>query len=210
MGIFLFMKKEDKEFIANFKDETFKLLSFDYNALSSKYYISNKGNLIRGAGYVGHKHGITFVMPKLLQISTTENDYLGVSITINKIKKRYLIHRLVANNFISNDHKKPFINHLNGIKNDNRVENLEWCTQSENIKHAYNIGRKLAKRGNESHFYGKTGWECKNSKIVFNKENGIFYGSVGEAANAYVINKGTLTEMLNGRKLNKTSLTYLT
>lgn len=66
--------------------------------------------------------------------------YLRIQLWNHQSCKFVGIHRLVAIAFIPNPDNKPFINHKNGIKSDNRVENLEWCTQKENIKHSYQMG----------------------------------------------------------------------
>jgi len=70
------------------------------------------------------------------------NNYVHISMFTNGKPKQYLLHRIIAQVFIPNPETKPQINHINGIKWDNRIENLEWCTQSENMQHAYKTGLK--------------------------------------------------------------------
>lgn len=64
-------------------------------------------------------------------------------------EKSVIIHRLVANEFLENPLNKPQVNHKNGIKDDNRVDNLEWATGSENVIHALANNLKMPQKGSE-------------------------------------------------------------
>jgi len=83
--------------------------------------------------------------------------YWVVELSKNGEKQTLPIHRLVALSFIPNPSGKPFINHLNGDRDDNSVGNLEWCTHAENIQHAYDIGL-ITPRSGENHKMAKLNW----------------------------------------------------
>lgn len=73
--------------------------------------------------------------------------YLVFHDSTRKNRKYYSAHRIVAQCFIPNPDNKPQVNHINGIKTDNRVENLEWVTASENTKHAHSTGLAQVRKG---------------------------------------------------------------
>lgn len=90
---------------------------------------------------------------KILKQEVTKVGYARVTIFYNKTAAHKSIHRLVANAFIYNDDKsnKIYVNHINGNKLDNSVNNLEWVTARDNELHAYKNNLKVAKHGDESH-----------------------------------------------------------
>lgn len=75
--------------------------------------------------------------------------YKRVCVIHNKQQKRTSVHRLVASYFILNAFNKPQVNHVNGIKHDNRAENLEWVSARENIVHAVKTGLNRGVRGEQ-------------------------------------------------------------
>lgn len=77
---------------------------------------------------------------KILSIFDVNGEgYLRVILFKNHKKKRFFIHRLVAKTFIENPDNKPQVNHKDGVKQNNNLENLEWVTNSENQLHSYHI-----------------------------------------------------------------------
>lgn len=93
--------------------------------------VSNMGNVIsykRGSGYP-------------LRVHYANSGYQRVSAGSGSTRKQY-VHRMVAETWIDNPNHYKEVNHVNGDKDDNRVENLEWVTHSQNMRHAYRTGLK--------------------------------------------------------------------
>ena len=100
------------------------------------YMISDCGDIKRCSSLISNGKSLSLRGPKILKGSTTKKGYRSVELN----GKAYPIHRLVAMAFIPNPYGKPQVNHIDGDKLNNCVSNLEWCTNEENMKHAYATG----------------------------------------------------------------------
>jgi hypothetical protein len=85
---------------------------------------------------------INYKLNRKLTPQKESKGYVHVILYKNGRGKTNRIHRLLSEAYIENVNNYPMVNHINGIKTDNRIENLEWCTSSQNNKHAYRIGLK--------------------------------------------------------------------
>jgi len=104
------------------------------------YVVSNLGRVGSIARDVDNHTGVIHKPFRILKSRIDLKGYVRVYLSDNKKSKFVSVHRLVAKAFIPNPQNKPQVNHISGIKSQNNVENLEWCTNSENQLHAYKLG----------------------------------------------------------------------
>lgn len=128
-------------------------------------------------------------------------NYLSVGLRKDGIKKRYYIHRLVADAFIDNFENKKEVNHIDGIRINNQLSNLEWVTRSENHYHRYKV---LGQKGVN---FGKTGEKNWRSKLVacYNANNDLIktYPAVMEASRILNVSESSIRQAIykNGKCL---------
>lgn len=162
--------------------ETYK----DIIGYEGKYQISNLGNVLNSR-------------QKLIKPIVSNTGYIRIGLR-NQGKKLFSVHRLVAIAFIPNPNNKPHINHIDGIKSNNCVNNLEWVTQSENEIHAHKTGLKPKPQ----YWKGKFGIN-NYSSIKVQQMNKLYvvidtHDSIREASIKCNVNESDIVKVCKGKR----------
>lgn len=148
----------------------------DIEGYEGKYQISNLGN-VKSLSRKITTHGKSYrILPERIISPKKVNSYLSVILYDSLSCKSFKIHRLVAQAFIHNPNNYPQVNHIDGNKENNCVDNLEWCTQSYNMKEAYRIGLQKPRkfRINQYDLHGnfiKTWDSIKSIELYYNNRH---------------------------------------
>lgn len=148
------------------------------------YEASTLGRIRSVSRYINGRWGMTFRKSHILSPNDVHDGYQQVKFSINGVKSQPLLHRLVAETFIPNPMNLPQVNHKDGNKSNNRVENLEWCTASENSLHRNRI------------LHRETG---RPKRGVICLETGIKYDSSHHASRGMGISQGNIFSVCQGK-----------
>lgn len=123
----------------------------DIKGYEGLYQISNLGR-VKSLDRVIEKRDFSYTIKgKVFKRSLSNKGYVQTELTKNGIRKQFKVHRLVALHFLSCENTENLtVNHIDGDKNNNKPENLEWCTLEENMRHAYKNKLKFRKYSDET------------------------------------------------------------
>lgn len=120
----------------------------DISGYDGLYQVSSFGRFRSLDTILKMKNGIDrFHEGHVIQPYVANDGYLMINLTKDSVRRSYKAHRIVAEAFIANPFKRPFVNHKNENKQDNRVENLEWCTNKYNIRYGTTQKKRIEKIG---------------------------------------------------------------
>ena len=166
------------------------------------YQVSNLGRIKSLSKVIMYRNGCARRYPEtILKDMKVGNGYRCVVLYINHIGRQMYVHRLVANAFIPNPLGLRDVNHIDGCKTNNNCKNLEWCTRSHNIKHAYELGLHSV---NMDSAIAK----CSRKVSQYTPEGVLVakYPSASEASKATGFNQAQISTYSRGD--NKRYLTY--
>lgn len=173
----------------------------DIKGYEGLYQVSNYGNFKSLQRKVAYNHSYTNdrmfrIKKEKIMKPGISRGYRCVNLSSNNKSKTHRCCRIVAETFIPNKENKPQINHINGIKTDDKVENLEWVTNSENMIHAVKTGLLKIK-------YGK---DRDNSRKVKCLITGKVFDTIKDAAKELNVSPSHLSRVLRGVYSNKLNL----
>lgn len=176
----------------------------DIEGFEGRYQISNMG---RVKTLPSKRYGLE---PRIKKVRLSNWGYYRAQFRIAMTGqcKNYSIHRLVAQAFIHNPENKPEVNHINGVKTDNRAENLEWATPQENMAHAWRTGLKS---GKPNTWTQKGGHHSTAKRILAFNRAGDFireYDCVRGAERDLGVATGQVCKVLKGVKKTVRGLTF--
>ena len=174
----------------------------DIAGCEGRYQVSNIGRVRSLERYTNAKCGFKKLTPgKILKLQPNKgNGYLEINLRISGKVKRLLIHRLVANAFIPNKDCLPCVDHINGDKHDNRVENLRWVSHKQNTMYAIQNGLMDTSDGTEHLMSEKCiarKQKAKRKPII--RSDGKRYVSLNAAASDMGCSKAAISHVLTGR-----------
>jgi hypothetical protein len=123
----------------------------DIKGYEGIYQISNLGRVKR----ISNIHWCNLKYRDNYYLKPLDNGkgYLRIKLTVKSKSRRVMLHRLIAEAFIENPNNYPFVNHIDGNKKNNNLNNLEWCTQSQNCLHSVKMGTWGALLNNRKKLY---------------------------------------------------------
>lgn len=161
------------------------------------YKVSSMGNIKSLKRKVKHPTGYTRTVNEKVLKPTIVNGYHHVDLSKYGKRERHLVHRLVASAFIENHNKKPQVNHIDGNKTNNNVNNLEWATASENVTHGYLTGLSKPMAGS------KNGHSKLSESEVIEMRNWYSKGRTQkELAEKFEVSTWTVQGIVEGRTWN--------
>lgn len=169
----------------------------DVIGYENQYMVSSVGRILSKKRLVIRDLFGSYTRNEKISVGSKNKDgYMRRSFYNNTAWKMLFIHRVVAMAFIPNPDNKPCVNHINGIKSDNRVENLEWCTYKENAIHAFMSGLHNSTDLVDSPFYNPQKTCIQKYDINGNllKE----YKSYGDASRDTGISRDSIYGRVNG------------
>lgn len=173
---------------------------YEVEGYEEYHRISNYGRIkvLSRTWKTGSNYSISRQKSEQIITPTMSKGYMVVTLVKNGKLKQHLVHRMIAKAFIPNPNKFSCINHINGIKHDNRIDNLEWCSVQYNTLHSYMKGLQIPK---------KRGGHNMAKKIKCDTLN-LSFDCIKDASEILGVGRRTIHSVLSGNIIHAKGLTF--